>query len=136
MEKKMTTHSKDIREHWKVIQPLLTIRNEAEYDRAVKRLNALLDEVGTDERHPLYGLLDTLGTLLEAYEAEHHPLPDAGAADMLRYFMQAHDLGQADLPEVGSQGVVSEILSGKRALNVRQIRALAERFHVSPAVFV
>ena len=70
----MTTHSKDIRENWKVIQPLLTIRNEAEYDRAVKRLNSLLDEVGANERHPLYGLLDTLGTLLEAYEAEHHPL--------------------------------------------------------------
>jgi HTH-type transcriptional regulator / antitoxin HigA len=136
MENKMTTHSKDIRENWKVIQPLLTMRNEAEYDRAVKRLNALLDEVGTDERHPLYGLLDTLGTLLEAYEEQHHPLPDAGAAEILRYFMQAQDLGQSDLPEVGSQGVVSEILSGKRALNVRQIRALAERFHVSPAVFV
>jgi len=40
------------------------------------------------------------------------------------------------LPEVGSQGVVSEVLSGKRELNVRQIRALAKRFHVSPAVFM
>ena len=49
---------------------------------------------------------------------------------------QEHDLSQSDLSEVGSQGVVSEILSGKRALNVRQIRALAARFHVSPAVFV
>ena len=132
----MTTHSKDIRENWKVIQPLLTIRNEAAHDRAVKRLNALLDEVGTDERHPLYSLLDTLGTLLEAYEEEHHPLPDSSGTDMLRYFMQEHHLGQSDVPEVGSQGVVSEILSGKRALNVRQIRALAVRFHVSPAVFV
>jgi len=136
MEKKMTTHSKDIRENWKVIQPLLTIRTEAEYDRAVKRLNGLLDEVGANERHPLYGLLDTLGTLIEAYEAEHHPLPDSSAYEMLRYFMQEHSLSQSDLPEVGSQGVVSEILSGKRALNVRQIRALAARFHVSPAVFM
>jgi HTH-type transcriptional regulator/antitoxin HigA len=32
--------------------------------------------------------------------------------------------------------VVSEILNGKRELNARQIRALAERFHVSPAVFM
>ena len=50
--------------------------------------------------------------------------------------MAEHDLRQADLPEVGSQGVVSEILSGKRELNVRQIRALAGRFGVSAAVFV
>jgi HTH-type transcriptional regulator/antitoxin HigA len=40
------------------------------------------------------------------------------------------------LPEIGTQGVVSEILSGKRELNVRQIRALAERFNVPPGVFV
>ena len=50
--------------------------------------------------------------------------------------MEEHDLTQSDLPEVGSQGVVSEILGGKRALNVRQIRALSERFGVSPAVSV
>jgi HTH-type transcriptional regulator/antitoxin HigA len=60
----------------------------------------------------------------------------ASGAEMLRYFMNEHDLAQADLPEVGSQGVVSEILHGKRELNLRQIRALAERFHVSPAVFI
>ena len=32
--------------------------------------------------------------------------------------------------------VVSEILNGKRSLNIRQIKALAERFNVSPATFL
>jgi len=50
--------------------------------------------------------------------------------------MEEHDLAQSDLPEIGSQGVVSEILAGKRDLNVRQISQLAERFGVSPAVFM
>jgi HTH-type transcriptional regulator/antitoxin HigA len=50
--------------------------------------------------------------------------------------MQQHGLRQGDLPEIGSQGVVSEILSGRRELNIRQIRALARRFGVSPATFV
>ena len=50
--------------------------------------------------------------------------------------MEQHDLGQSDLPEIGSQGVVSEIISGKRGLNVRQISCLAKRFNVSPGVFV
>jgi HTH-type transcriptional regulator/antitoxin HigA len=50
--------------------------------------------------------------------------------------MEEHGLTQSDLPEVGSQGVVSDILRGKRELNVRQIRTLATRFHVSPAVFI
>jgi HTH-type transcriptional regulator/antitoxin HigA len=121
---------------WTAISPLLSLRNEQEYDGAVERLNRLLDEVGTDEQHPLYTLLDTLGTLIHAYEEEHHPIPACSGVDVLRFLMEEHDLTQSDLPEIGSQGVVSEILQGKRELNVRQIRALAKRFHVSPGVFI
>src|SRR4030095_7672716 len=114
----------------------LSIRSEREYDAAVKRLNDLLDEIGTNEKHPLYSLLDTLGTFIHAYEEKHYVMPDVSAAEMLRYLMGEHDLRQTDLSEIGSQGVVSEVLNGTRELNVRQIRALAKRFHVSPAVFV
>lgn len=132
---KMSIITKDLQNTWETIRPFLSIRNESEYDLAVDRLNSLLDEIGTSEDHPLYELLDTLGTLIHAYEEVHHPVPDANGAEMLRFLMQEHSLSQSDLPEIGSQGVVSEILNGKRALNVRHIRALAKRFHVSPAVF-
>jgi HTH-type transcriptional regulator / antitoxin HigA len=132
----MTAIPHELQHHWTAISPLLSIRNEREYDLAVERLNRLLDEVGTDEQHPLYTLLDTLGTLIHAYEEEHHPIPECSGADVLRLLMEEHALTQSDLPEIGSQGVVSEILRGKRELNVRQIRALATRFHVSPAVFI
>ena len=114
----------------------LTIGNELEYDRAVKRVNGLLDEIGTNERHPLYGLLDTLGALIHAYEEEHFKEPEPSGTEMLRYFMGEHGLGQSDLPEVASQRAVSEVLRGKRELTAKQIRALASRFHVSPAVFI
>jgi HTH-type transcriptional regulator/antitoxin HigA len=50
--------------------------------------------------------------------------------------MEEHNLKQRDLVELGSQGVVSEILRGKRQLNTRQIRALSKRSNVSPAVFI
>ena len=132
----MTLATDQIQIHWANIAPMLTIRNEREYNAAVKRLNELLDEIGTDEKHPLYGLLDTLGTLVHAYEEEHYPIPDASGVDVLRFLMEEHGLTQSDLLEIGSQGVVSEILSSKRELNVRQIRMLAKRFKVSPAVFV
>ena len=115
---------------------ILTIRNEREYDLAVKRLNGLLYEIGTDERHPLYGLLDTLGTLIHAYEEEHFKKPEPSGTEMLRFFMEEHGLRQSDLPEVGSQRAVSEVLKGKRELTATQIRALANRFHVSPVVFI
>jgi HTH-type transcriptional regulator/antitoxin HigA len=132
----MNVISKDMQQHWTAVSALLSIRNEEEYDQAVERLNQLLDEVGTDEQHPLYSLLDTLGTLLHDYEEQHYPMPEVSGSDVLRYLMEEHHLTQADLPEIGSQGVVSEILRSKRELNVRQIRALSQRFHVSPAVFI
>ena len=132
----MTLANEELQVHWANIAPLLTIRNEPEYNAAVKRLNELLDEIGDNEKHPLYSLLDTLGTLVYAYEEEHYPIPIASGAEVLRFLMDEHGLTQSDLPEVGSQGVVSEILNGKRELNIRQVRSLAQKFKVSSAAFV
>lgn len=132
----MTLVNKELQAHWANIAPLLSIRNKREYNAAIKRLNELLDEIGDNENHPLYSLLDTLGTLIHAYEEEHYPIPDATGTEVLRFLMDEHGLTQSDMPEVGSQGVISEILNGKRELNVRQIRSLAQRFGVSSAVFV
>ena len=112
------------------------IRDEAHYQRMVAMLEALLDEVGSNENHPAMGLVDIVGDLIEDYEAANHPLPAATGIQALKFLMEQHDLKQSDLPEIGSQGVVSEILTGKRDLNIRQVRALSERFGVSPATFV
>ena len=115
----MTLLTAELQDHWLVVQPILSIRNELDYDRSVAALNELLDKIGMDEQHPLYDLLDTLGTVIAAYETEHEPIPNATGAEVLSYLMAEHDLRQSDLPEVGSQGVVSEILNGKRELNAR-----------------
>lgn len=125
-----------LQHYWSHVSDLLKIQNEREYDLAVERLNGLIDEVGTDERHPLYSLLDTLGALVHAWEEQHHPMDAVSGRDVLRYLLDEHGLTQSELPEVGSQGVVSEILNGRRELNVRQIRALSGRFGVSPAIFI
>jgi len=54
----------------------LSIDNEEDYDITIERLNNLIDEVGTNERHPLYGLLDRLGMVIHAYEEKHYPITD------------------------------------------------------------
>ncbi|MEZ4608094.1 MAG: hypothetical protein R2880_17980 [Deinococcales bacterium] len=64
----MSVIAEDVLNHWAVIEPLFLIRNDHDYQLAIERLNALIDEVGTDEKHPLYELLDTLGTVVHAYE--------------------------------------------------------------------
>lgn len=131
----MSIALQEIEQHWTAIRSIFLIRNDKEYDYAVEILNELIDIVGSNEHHFLYELLDMLGSRLHAYEEKHVPMPEVNGADTLRFLMNEHGLRQTDLQEVGSQGVVSEILNGKRALNTRQIRLLAKRFHVSPAVF-
>ena len=113
-----------------------TIRDEAHYARMTQMLESLLDEAGGDERHPIMGLVDIVGDLIEDYETEQHHLPETSGIDALKFLMEQHGLKQRDLQEIGSQGVVSEILAGKRELNVRQVRALSERFGVSTATFL
>ncbi len=111
--------------------------NDDEYENLRRILDEITDIVRGDETHPLASLMDVLGVLIESYETEHTPdLDDGSPLDALKYFIETFGLKQSELPEIGSQGVVSEILNGKRQLNVRQIEALAQRFNVSPALFV
>ena len=66
----------------------------------------------------------------------HYPIQNVSLLAMLRFLMDQNHLTQSGIPEIGTQGVVSEVMSGKRDLNVRQIKALSERFHVPPSAFV
>ncbi len=123
-------------EHWRYVAPLLRKpANEEDYDARVEALDELLVIVGNDEDHPLASLASHMGDMLLAYDEAHRPLPKANGVEVLRYLMQEHGLTQVDLPEVGAQSVISEILGGKRQLNVRHIRALSERFGVPADVF-
>ncbi len=116
--------------------PLGPLRTEAEYRRAVAVLDEIVDEIGEQESHPLADLAETLALAIAAYEEVHVLVQDTSGPAVLRTLMDEHGLSQSNLPEIGSQGVVSEVLSGKRDLNVRQIAGLAARFGVSPAVFL
>jgi HTH-type transcriptional regulator / antitoxin HigA len=115
--------------------PLHPINSANEYDEAVRVLNALLDAGAADEAHPLAGLLTALGEFVGDYDDAHYSLPDASPAEVLHAIMDQHGIKQSELPEIGSQGVVSEVLNGKRELNARQIRDVSKRFGISPAVF-
>jgi HTH-type transcriptional regulator/antitoxin HigA len=80
--------------------------------------------------------METIGNLIENYEDRKYKIKEASPVDALKYLMQEHGLKQSDLKEIGSQGVVSEILTGKRMLNLEQIKKISNRFHVSPLVFI
>ena len=58
-----------IQECWTPISHLFSVTNEEEYDRAVELLSSLIDEIGADERHPLYGFLDCPSATASEYAA-------------------------------------------------------------------
>ena len=130
---------KEIERHFVALSrsvPLGPISSEGHYDKLIEIIAELMDAGAANEAHPLAALLATIGGLVGDYEQSRYKAEPVSAVSMLSFLMSQHGLRQSDLPEVGSQGVVSEILSGKRALNVRQIQALAARFGVAPAVFI
>ena len=134
---KMNTQLEKIAKIWPGIQNIFSMpHNQKEYNRLVHILDGIIDEVGENESHPLASLMETLGSLIESYEAQNIPEIEGSPSDALKTLMEEHDLKQSDFPEIGSQGVVSEILSGKRQFNIRQIKLLSNRFNVSPAVFM
>ena len=133
----MNTQLKEIAKVWPEIQPIFSVpHNKKDYNRLVNLLDSLIDEVGNNETHPLASLMETIGSLVETYESRYLNDIKSNPIDALNFLMEEHDLTQSDLKEIGSQGVISEILSGKRQLNVRQIKLLSERFSVSPAIFM
>jgi HTH-type transcriptional regulator/antitoxin HigA len=131
----MNSKIKEIAETWPRIQNIFSVPHTEQEYLLVKVLDGLIDEVGNEEAHPLASLMETIGSLIETYESKNFDDLKGNSLDTLKYLMAEQGLKQSDLPEIGSQGVVSEILSGKRRLNLRQGKRLSERFKVSPAVF-
>ena len=107
------------------------IRDEDHYRALLGFVDDCFERFGGDEHHPLFALVDLVADRIREYEDRAHPWPNTSTpATVLASLMETHGLRQGDLPEVGSQGVVSEVLAGKRALNARQVKALAQRFKV------
>lgn len=82
-------------------------------------------------------LLELLVILIEKFEEEHYPLLEGNPQSMLLHLMEARNIKQEDLVGViGSRGVVSEVVNGKRSISKAQAKVLGEFFHVSSELFI
>ncbi len=133
----MNSQLENISKVWPTIKSMFSVpHSEDEYQNLVEVLDSLIDEVRDNQDHKLAPVMETIGNLIENYENQKHEIREASPVDALKYLMLEHGLNQSDLKEIGSQGVVSEILTGKRTLNLEQIKKISIRFHVSPLVFI
>ena len=111
------------------------IETEADYQHALQEFEKLhVNRNRNPEELALYRLLVLI---IETYEEKHFPFPESSPHEMLQHIMEVSGTRQADLVGViGSSGVVSEIVNGKRAISKAQAKALADRFKVSPSLFI
>lgn len=111
--------------------PIVSERQHEEYLMVLDKLTNKQHPTREEEKYA-----EVLITLIEAYEEEHHRIPDASPIEILRSLMDANNLRQKDLiPVFGTESIVSEVLRKKRPLNKTHIEKLSKRFHVSPALF-
>jgi HTH-type transcriptional regulator/antitoxin HigA len=115
--------------------PPRAIHTDAQLDAAIAVMDRFLEHRDLSPAERDY--LDTLSTLVEAYEREHIPMPTVSGVAVLRHLMEANGLRQADLLDVfPTRSVVSEILGGTRQLTLEHMRGLSRRFGVPVDVFV
>jgi len=114
-------------------RPIRTEKDNERYLQVMEHLMDLGDRMTPEQRE----LLDLLVVLIERFEAERYSLSAASPVEALREFMEARGMKLAGLAAlIGSKGVASEILSGKRGLSKTNIKRVAEHFGVSPEVFL
>ncbi len=133
----MNSQLENISKAWPTVKAIFSVpHSEKDYNALVKILDSLIDEVGNNQNHKLAPVMETIGNLIENYEIQEYKINESSPIEALKYLMQEHGLKQSDLKEIGSQGVVSEILTGKRMLNIEQVKKISNKFHVSPLVFI
>ena len=110
------------------------IETEEEYDRLLAVAERLTFAKNlTPEERALYKLLVTL---IEVYETENYPI-ESEPHEILQHIMESSGTRQADLVGIiGSSGVVSEVVNGKRAISKAQAKALGDYFNISPSLFI
>ena len=117
--------------------PLRIIHTEAEYRRAIAMLDRLSDR-GPARAEDETEYLLALALFVDRYERAHEPVPTATGVEMLADLIETHGVKQGDVAAgTGlADSTISEILAGKRKMNVKHIEALARFFKVEPAVFL
>lgn len=114
------------------------IRNDGDHEAALARIAELMELIPlSDAPGALEDELEVLSLLVERYEDAHDPIARPDPLEAIRFRMEQQGLTQRDLaPFLGSRGKVSEVLSGKRPLTLRMIRALHENLGIPAEVLI
>ena len=76
---------KQISKVWPKVKEMISVpHTEQQYDNMVGLLDSLIDEIGENQNHPLTSYMETLGTLIEAYEVQNIPVAEQDNVSILK----------------------------------------------------
>jgi HTH-type transcriptional regulator / antitoxin HigA len=112
------------------------IHTPTDYEATLKEISALMEsdpELGT-----LQGdRLDILTTLVQAYEAKHHPITAPDPVEAIKFRMEQSGLSVKDMePIIGKSNRVYEVLNRKRPLTLAMIRRLHQSLGIPANVLI
>lgn len=110
------------------------IKNEKDYEKALSRIEVLMDaKAGTAEMDEL----ELLTALVEMYEDRHYPISPPDPLEAIRFRMDQLGFSQKDMIRyIGSKSKVSEVLNGKRPLTLAMMRSLNKNLGISAEVLL
>lgn len=113
-----------------------TLRDEAEYEAALAAVRPYFEDE-PDPGTEAAARFDALVLLIEDYERRVYPMPRATPVEVVRFVMETNHYSRADLIEViGSKARASDLLNGRREINLDQIRRLSRAWHIPPAALI
>lgn len=113
-----------------------TLRDEGEYEAALAAIRPYFEDE-PDRGTPAAENFDALALLIEDYENRHYPIPRAGPIEVLKFVMEANNYSRADLIEVvGSKARASDLLNGRREINLDQIRRISRAWHIPASALI
>ncbi|MGB5593002.1 MAG: hypothetical protein WBM62_03065 [Crocosphaera sp.] len=126
-----------ISQSWHQIAPLLLpISSEEQCDRREEQIRKLMKLNEDKKNAQISYLIQCMALTIEDYEKQEFPLAKPTATEVLKYLMEEHGLNECDLPEIGDENLVSDLLTGKQELNLTMIKILSLRFGISPKTFL
>lgn len=112
------------------------IKSNQQYEDALNRAYVLMqknikpESKASDE-------LEILSILIKEYENEHFPVPKPNPLEAIKFRLDQMNMSEAELSEIlGYRSRKSEILSGKRKLNLTMIRRLTEKLNIPAEVLI
>ncbi|HET6558324.1 MAG TPA: transcriptional regulator [Prolixibacteraceae bacterium] len=104
------------------------IKTDEEYEKVLMRIEQIMD---AEPNTPEGDELELLSLLVEKYEKETYPLPEADPVDVIQYYMEQRGLKAKDLVGIiGDKAIVSKIMNRERKLNLKMVRNLHQKINI------